>query len=167
MTNETERSGSELEAALARLTDHALSLPARVGHVALLLVATGMFVLVAALLATEPALASHTRWVFAAMLVIAASWAVYACWVLGCRRTLLASHRVIAGRMAVGFTGAFTIALLIAGYATGTPGLLGAGGVGILLHAFSWTLLRQAHRRFARLAARRQEIERQIKEVAA
>jgi len=162
MTNEIDRSSPELEATLARLTDRILSLRARIGHIALLLASVGMFVLVAALLATEPTLPARAQWAFGAMLVVALSWAGYAVWVLSYRRTLLAFHRIVAGRMAVAFTGLFAMATLIGGLVTGSRAAALAAGTGAIFFALSCALLRQAHRRFTELQGRRASLEREI-----
>ena len=120
---------------LVQLTRHALSTRARLGHVALLLAALAMSVLLLALLATEPAIPMRTRIAFAVMLAMSLSWTGYAIWVLKNRWTLLANHRIIAGKMAVAFTAIFTIAALAIGFSTGKSAGFLAAGMGA---AFVW-----------------------------
>jgi hypothetical protein len=153
---------SPLDAELQRLTARLLSPCARYGHVALLLAALMMCVLLSALLATEAALPGRTQTALAVMLAIGASWVTYAAWVLRQRRPLLGLHRIVAGRMAVIFT-----ALFLAG-AVGTAAVTGAAvfqaaaavGAGMLIVAVS--VLVQAHRHVARLQAQRQALERRL-----
>jgi hypothetical protein len=151
-----------LDAELQHLTARLLSPRSRYGHVALLLAASMMCVLLGALLVTEPALPSRTQASLAVMLGIGASWMAYAVWVLRQRRPLLGQHRIVAGRLAVIFT-----ALFLAG-AAGMAAALGSAafqaaavlGAGLLIVAVS--VLVQAHRHVARLQAQRQELERRL-----
>jgi hypothetical protein len=153
-------STSNLEASLDRITDQGLSTRARFGHVALLLAALTMSTLVASLLATEPALPSRTGLSLAVMLAIGLSWVGYAGWVLRNRWTLLATHRIVAGRMAVAFTAIFAGGALGLGLATGQSALLLAAGLGAIMLVVAVFMLVRAHRRVARLQARRRELER-------
>ncbi len=63
-----------------------------------------MTVVVSALLVTEPSLPLRASIALGVLAVIGASWVAFALWVLTHRRILLGRHRVVAGRMAVGFS---------------------------------------------------------------
>jgi hypothetical protein len=153
---------ASLDAELQHLTARLLSPRARYGHVALLLAALMMCVLLGALLATEPALPERTQAAFAVMLGIGASWVAYALWVLRQRRPLLGQHRIVAGRMAVIFSALFLagsvgLAAAAAGAAFQAAAVVAAG---MLVVAVS--VLVQAHRHVARLQDQRQELERRL-----
>lgn len=150
-----------LELELQRLTAGALSPLARYGHVALLLAATLMSVLLAALLATEPALPGRTQAALAVLLAIGISWIVYATWVLRQRRPLLGQHRIVAGRMAVAFTGVFFAGALALGASTGSATYHAAASVGASLLVLAFGALMQAHWRVAALQRQRRELLRQ------
>lgn len=151
-----------LELELQRLTAGALSPLARYGHVALLLAATLMSVLLAVLLATEPALPARTQTALAVLLAIGISWTVYATWVLRQRRPLLGQHRIVAGRMAVAFTGVFFAGALALGASTDSATYHAAAGVGASLLVLAFGVLMQAHLRVAELQRQRCELQRQI-----
>ena len=87
-----------------RVTASELSLSARTGYVGLLLVAAAMTVVVSALLVTEPALPLRASIALGVLAAIGLSWVSFAAWVLTNRRVLFGRHRVVAGRMAVGFS---------------------------------------------------------------
>ncbi len=149
-------------AALKRLLDTELSMPSRLGYVALLLAALTMIGVIATLWATEPTLPLRVHLGFGLMIGIGVCWAAFAVWVLTTRRILLARHRIIAGRMAVTFTLLFVCASLVLGIATGRPEPYKAAAVGlVMLGAAAWILL-HAHRSFARLTERRTLLEREI-----
>ena len=145
-----------------KLAGAELSMTARLGYVALLLVAAAMTVVVVSLWVTEPALPARARWAFAAMSVIGVSWIGLATWALTTRRVLAARDRVIAGWMAVTFTSGFVagaaLAVLLARDAAGVLALL----MGLLLLTLAMSALTKARRRFAELAARRAELERAL-----
>ena len=152
-----------LDAELQQLTTRLLSPTARYAHVALLLVALGMSVLLGALLATEPELPGVTRAALAVMLGIGSSWVVYALWVLRHRRPLFALHRVVAGWMAVIFTSLFAAgALAMAIASNGAAFYVAAATAGGGMLTLAIVLLVQAYRRVARLRGRRLELERQL-----
>lgn len=149
-----------LETELRRLTARALSPSSRYGHVTLLLAGSIVSTLLAALLMTEPALPPRTQAAFVAMLAMAVGWIVYAAWVLRQRRPLMATHRVVAGWMAVAFIGAFTggaLAMALARPQSVYTAAVASGG-GLLVLA--GVQLVQAYRRVAALQARRTELER-------
>lgn len=154
---------NDLHARLQELTDRSLSPAARYGHVGLLLAATGMAILVTALLLTEPGLPPRTVLAFAALLGVAACWMGYSGWVLSRRRPLFQRHRVVAGTMATVFSGSFTLVTAGAALVTGsalawTAALMGAGMlVGAAL------LLTHARRRNAALVARRDALMAQVR----
>jgi hypothetical protein len=151
-----------LDAELQHLTARLLSPRSRYGHVALLLAASMMCVLLGALLATEPALPGRTQTALAVMLGIGASWVAYAVWVLRQRRPLLGQHRIVASRMAVIFTALFLAGAVGLAAAMGSAAFQAAAvlGAGLLIVAVS--VLVQAHRHVARLQAQRQELERRL-----
>jgi len=149
-------------AALQRLVDAELSLPSRLGYVALLLAALTMTTVVGTLWATEPALPPRTQLAFGAIVAIGSSWVAFALRVLTHRRVLLARHRIVAGRMAVTFTSFFVLAALALGATTGGSGPYKAAAVGIVMLAAAVVVLVHAHRSFDRLAARRDVLRREI-----
>jgi len=149
-------------AALRQLADVELSLPSRLGYVALLLAALTMTGIVAALWLTEPTLPWRTRVAFAVMIAIGVAWVIFALWVLTHRRVLLARHRIVAGRMAVAFSLVFVMGALAVGYATGAAAAFTAAALGIVMLAVAVILLVHAHRTFARLSERRRTLEREL-----
>jgi hypothetical protein len=148
--------------AIRALAHGQLSLKARIGYVALLLAATAMSVVVAALWMTEPALPARTQAAFGVMTVIGVSWVALAAWVLSARRPLYARDRVIAGRMAVAFTTVFAFGGLIALLNGGGEASVAAFSTGLVMLAMSFAALRAARQRFGALSARRAELERSI-----
>ena len=76
-----------------------------------------MTVIVSALLLTEPSLPLRASIALGVMSLIGLSWMGFAVWVLT-ERILLGRHRIVAGRMAVGFTTVFCIGAFAVGYAT-------------------------------------------------
>ena len=145
-----------------RLADAELSLPSRLGYVALLLAALAMTTVAAALWLTEPVLPVRAQIAFIAMVVIGVSWIVFASWVLTHRRVLLARHSIIAGRLSVTFTAVFVVFAFVLGFTTGSSGPFAAAAVGLLMLGGAVTLLRRAHGNFARLMERRQTLEREL-----
>ncbi len=103
---------AESAAALQRLLDTELSLPSRLGYVALLLAALTMTGVITALWATEPVLPQRAHVGFALMVAIGSSWIIFAVWALTHRRILFARHQIVAGRMAVTFTTVFLLGTL-------------------------------------------------------
>ena len=103
---------AESAAALQRLLDTELSLPSRLGYVALLLVALTMTGVITALWTTEPVLPLRAQVGFGLMVAIGVSWIIFAVWALTHRRILFARHQIVAGRMAVTFTTVFLLGTL-------------------------------------------------------
>jgi hypothetical protein len=165
MNSNTKSSVPSLALQLQQITGQALSVRARFGHVALLLAAVAMSIVLGALLATEPLLPTRTAVAFTVMLVMALSWMVYAIWVLRNRWTLLANHRIVAGRMAVAFSTVFTAAAFGAGMNTGASAGYLAAATGTVFIAASLMLLLQAHRRRAQLLERRRQLESELQGV--
>lgn len=151
MTTDHDLAAAE---ALRGLADMQLSLPARIGHGALLLAALGMTGVIASLWLTEPALPAHTRFALGAMVPIGAAWVVYAGWVLTRRHVLFARHRIVAGRMALLFALIFTGGALATGLAAGKPAGFVAAVLGVGMVAAAVMLLVSAHRRVAALTHR-------------
>lgn len=155
-------SGPTPPAALQHLADAELSLRSRLGYVALLLAALMMTGVIGSLWLTEPALPMRTQVGFAVMIGIGLSWVTFALWVLTHRRVLLAPHRIVAGRMAVTFSALFLMGALAVGYQTGGSAAYAASAVGVVMVACAVIMLIGAHRRFARLAHRRETLEREL-----
>ena len=149
-------------AALKQLVDAELSMPSRLGYVALLLAALTMTGVVGTLWATEPSLPLRAQVAFGVMVAIGSSWVVFALWVLTHRRILLARHQIVAGRMAVTFTSVFMLGSLAVGYATGRPEAYKAAAVGVLMLGLAIVVLVRAHRAFGRLVSRRDVLEREL-----
>ncbi len=144
---------------IRQLAGAELSLKARLGYVALLLVSTGMTVAIASLWLTETFLPPRAQLAFGVMCVIGVSWAALALWALGRRRPLLARDRVIAGSMAVTFTTVFVAGALAGAVIAHNPAAYAALATGAVMLAVSIRVLVDARRRFAALAARRAELE--------
>jgi hypothetical protein len=170
-TNTTSHDGSDLmvsrglgssTAAVRQLADTELSVSSRLGHVALLLAALGMTVVVVSLWLTEPVLPLRTHAAFGVMTAIGLSWSAFASWVLTSRRVLFARQRIVAGRMAVTFAAVFTIGALATAAATGAPAALAAAMTGVVMVAVAVVILRRAHRASAQLMARRDALEREL-----
>lgn len=136
-----------------------LSLRARLGYVALLLVAVSMTVVIASLWITEAALPPRTQWAFGVMTLIGVCWSSLAAWALGSRRPLYARDRVIAGRMAVTFTSVFVAACVAAVNLAANPAALAALGAGVVMLVLAVGMLAEARRKFAALAERRRKLE--------
>jgi membrane associated rhomboid family serine protease len=151
-----------LEAHLRALTARTLSPAARYTHVAVLLLALIMCALIGSLLATEPALPGRAQAAFGVMLLIGASWVGYAAWVLGNRKTLLANQQVVAGCMAVGFTGTFFACSAVAVLISGSTLALAAAATGGTLLACALAVLVSATSNAARLRALQRMLEGQL-----
>jgi hypothetical protein len=151
-----------LAAELRRLTSVELSLPARIGYVALLLAASALTTVVSALWLTEPGLPGRTSIALAVMAAIGVSWIAFAVWVLTNRRILLGRQRVVAGRMAVAFTTVFVLGALLVGSVTSNTAALAAAGLGLLMLLAALTMWLRARRAFADLSKRREALEQQL-----
>ncbi|HEV7243229.1 MAG TPA: transmembrane transport protein [Thermoanaerobaculia bacterium] len=154
-------------AEVQRLILGELSLRARVGYVALLLVALAMTTVIASLWLTEPHLPVRTQIAFAVMAGIGSSWAAYAAWVLTRRRVLLAGHRIIAARMAVAFTAVFVAGSLALGIwsSMGRPAYA-AAALGAMMLIVAVAMLLSSRRRFDALMERRGALERELSQQA-
>ena len=152
----------ESMAMIEKLAHGELSVKARLGYVALLLVASAMTVGVVSLWLTESYLPMRTQVAFGAMSLIGGSWAALAVWALTTRRVLLARDRVIAGRMSVAFTALFLVGAIIAVMISGKAAAFGAAVSGVVMFIVALRVLSGARRRFAQLATRRAELERQL-----
>lgn len=147
---------------LPRLLDTELSRPSRFLHVALLVAALTMTVIVASLWLTEPPLPMRTQAAFGLMTLIGLSWAAFAIWVLTARRTLLGRDSIVAARMAVTFTTMFIGGALVLGYMNGGTAPYAAAAMGLGLLAAAVVLLVRAHRRVAILTTRREALDREL-----
>ncbi|MBB3957494.1 hypothetical protein [Novosphingobium sediminicola] len=137
-----------------------------IGHLALLLIATGVSVVLASLLLTEKALPLRTTASFAVLLMINLSWTAYATWVLTARRRMLLNHRVVAGWIAMAAAAVFTVGTLIIGATTRTAAAYPAAGAGLIFLLIAITLLVRATLDFRALQMRRAEIEARLGEMA-
>ncbi len=143
-----------------------LAMPSRLGHTALLLAGLAAAAVAGSLVATEPALPAATQLAFGVMTLIGLAWAAFAAWVLARRRVLFAAHRVIAARMAVAFTALFSAGSLAVWVAGGrqAAGALGAAATGAVMLAAAVLVLSHARRRVRQITARKEAIERQLRE---
>lgn len=139
---------------IRKLAGAELTMTARLGYVALLLVAAAMTTVVVALWLTEPGLPGRARWAFAVMSLIGISWIGLATWALTSHRPLAARDRVIAGWMAVTFTSVFVLGAGLAAAISQRAAGLGALAMGLVMLAAAIQALRRARRRFAELRAR-------------
>jgi hypothetical protein len=144
---------------IRKLSGGELSLEARLGYVALLLVAAAMTVVILSLWLTEPFLPARTQVAFGAMTLIGASWMVLSLWALSTRRVLYAKDRVIAGGMAVLFTTVFLAGAVALVVMANHRAAYGAAITGALMVALALRVWMGARRRFTMLSARRAELE--------
>ena len=135
-----------------------LSLKARVGFVALLLMASGMTTVILSLWVTEAALPWRAQLAFGVMCLIGASWVAFATWALATRRPLFARDRVIAGRMAVAFTALFLAGGIAAAIVANNTAAYAVLFTGVAMLVVAIQVLMGARRRFAELLARRAEL---------
>ena len=133
----------------------------RLGYVALLLTSIAMAIALTTLWATEPVLPARAQWAFGLMLLIAASWSVFAAWTLTRRRVLLVRQQLIAARMGVGFCLAFVVFILLLaafGAIEHAAARVALAMALPLLFAAVWRL-RAVRRRHDRLASRYRELD--------
>ena len=147
---------------LKHLTQSELSMRARLAHVMLALVASAMTVIVTSLWLTEPALPSRTASAFGVLTCMGLGWTAFSVWVLKSRRVMLASHRVVAGRLAVLFTSVFVAGSLVLGMVSGLRPAQPAAVMGAVLLLIAITLWRRAEAAHARLVSRRDALEREL-----
>jgi hypothetical protein len=152
----------ESMAMIQQLARGELSVRARLGYVALLLMASAMTVGVLSLWLTEAYLPLRTQVAFGAMSLIGGSWMALAIWALTTRRVLLARDRVIAGKMSVAFTALFLVGAIGAVLVSGTAAAIGAAATGAVMFAVALRVLSGARRRFAALCARRDALAREL-----
>jgi hypothetical protein len=88
----------------------------------------------------------------------------YALWALTYRHTLLARQQIIAGRMAVTFTGVFLAGAAGAAVTTGAASAYAAAATGLVMVVCAVIVLVRARRAFDRLVARRGTLERELSE---
>jgi hypothetical protein len=136
-----------------------LSLKARLGYVALLLIATAMSTVVVSLGLTEAILPLRTQLAFGAMSLIGAAWAGFAAWTLAARRPLFARDRVVAGWLAVAFTSVFVAGAIAAVVIANNAASYAVSLMGVVMLVTAVRILVVARRRFADLLARRVALE--------
>ena len=147
-------------AEIQRIAAAELSTRPRVRYVLLLVVSATMLSLLASLWITEPALPLGTNVAFGLMAGILLSWVVFALWVLTRRRVLFGRDRLVASRMALGFSVASVIATLAIGSASSLGRQAYVGALAQLpLCAIAAAMLVRARRRVHVLLRRRQELE--------
>jgi hypothetical protein len=151
-----------MAANLERLARTELSLRTRLGHVVLSLVASTMTIVVVSLWVTEPALPARTQIAFGMLAVIGVAWVAYSAWVLRARRVMLAVQRVVAGRLAAAFSGAFTAGCLVLALTTDVAAAWPAFAMGLVLMIVAVALWRRAEARCAALRVRRDTLEREL-----
>jgi hypothetical protein len=139
-----------------------LSMRARVAHILLALAASTMTIVVASLWMTEPALPLRTTVAFAVLTFIGIGWVSFGIWVLRSRHVLLARHRVVAGRLAVCFSGVFVAGCLLLGVASSSRAVWPALAMGVALLLIAIVLWRRAEVAHAGLLARRHTLEREL-----
>lgn len=155
-----------LVARLERLARTELSFRARLAYVLLVLVASTMTIAIVSLWLTEPSLPVRTYAAFGMLTTIGAVWVAYGAWVLRARRVMLARQRVVAGRLAVTFTGAFTMACVLLAATTSVAASWPAAAMGLVLLIVAIALWRRAEVHWAALAARRDILERELQRSA-
>lgn len=143
-----------------------VSFRSRMGHLALLLGATGGSVVLSSLLATEDGLPLRTTVALGILLLINLSWMAFATWVLTARRAMLFNHRVVAGRIAVAAAIAFTAGAAVLAATMRNAASYAATGSGLVLLAIAIALLMRAKRDFRALQLRRAELEARLVEIA-
>ena len=149
-------------AELRRMARTDLSMRARVAHVLLALAASTMTIVVASLWMTEPALPLPTTVAFAVLTCMGIGWVSFSIWVLRSRHVLLARHRVVAGRLAVCFSGVFVVGCLLLGFASSSRAVWPALAMGVALLLIAIVLWRRAEVAHAGLLARRHTLEREL-----
>jgi hypothetical protein len=155
-----------LVARLERLARTELSFRARLAYVLLVLVASTMTIAIVSLWLTEPSLPVRTHAAFGMLTTIGAAWVAYGAWVLRARRVMLARQRVVAGRLAVTFTGAFTMACVLLAATTSVAASWPAAAMGLVLLIVAIALWRRAEGNYTALAARRDILERELQRSA-
>lgn len=153
--NEEFKMPAGLEDELRALTDRALSPRARNLHIGLLLGSVAMTVLLVSLLVTEPHLPAPTRVAFMVMTAFALAWVGHAAWTLRHRRVFLAEHRVIAARIALMASAAFTAGASWVAVWRESSLFMASAALGATLCACALFMLVRAIRRARVLRARR------------
>lgn len=151
-----------LNPSLVALADRELSVKARAGHVALLLGALSMTIVIASLWLTEPALPVRTQVAFGVMTAIGLGWALYAGWVLRSRLALLAFQEVVASRLALTFCSAALAGALALAIGEGVRAAWSAAAMFAVLLLLAAGMLARARRRLNALTARRAALEQQL-----
>jgi hypothetical protein len=141
-----------------RIAGAELSLSARIGYVALLLVSSAMTLVIASLWLTEATLPVRTQLAFGVMCVIGVSWSALSVWALRARRPLFARDRVVAGGLAVAFTSLFLVGGVAAAILANNAASYAVLGSGVAMCALAVRVLISARQRFQALSVRRAEL---------
>ena len=154
---------SALAGELRELTALELSRPSRLRHLVLLLAASAMSAIVMALLLTERSLPVRTAIALGVLAIIGVSWMAFAAWVQTRKRVILGRDRLVAGRLAVTFSGVFVIGALAVGFITSRTPPFAAAALGTVMLAVAVAMLTRARRHVAQLTKRRDELERLLR----
>jgi hypothetical protein len=149
-----------------KLAHSQISFRSRAGHLALLIISAFASVAMASLLATEEGVPMRATVALAGILSLNLIWMAYAAWVLTARQPMLLNHRVVAGRISVAATAAFTLGSAAIGIATGATSGWMAALLGIGLLSVAVTLLIRARRDFRALQLRRATLEARLREIS-
>jgi hypothetical protein len=140
---------------LRALVDSELSLAGRLGRVSLVVTSAMATAAVGIVGGTEPSLPSEARVLFSMIGVIGVTSSAFGLRALSDRGAQLAWHRVIACRMGVALAAMIVLGASIIGYLRDIPAAFAVAGFGLFLLVGTLALLRQEHRKFAALVARR------------
>lgn len=149
-------------AAVRQLAIAELALPARMGYVALMLAGLASAGVSGSLVVGESGLPVRTTAALMAVTAVGLSWAAFAAWTLTRRRALLATHRLIASRMAMTFSALFILGTIAVGRSTPLATPWYAIGTGLVMLVGASAMEARARKRVAALRSRRAELERRI-----
>lgn len=142
-----------------------LSPGSRLRYGALLIAAAMAATVTGSLWLTESNLVPRTQFAFLVMTAIGLSWVGFAAWALIRRNVMLAQQRVIAGRMAVVFTGLFVVGSAIAVSVSNRPTAFAAFITAVSMLIIAIAMLLRAQRFLTLLNQRRAELERALEKV--
>lgn len=144
---------------IRKLVHKETSMRSRLIQTSFLLLNLTALTLLCSLWWTEPALPARTHAAFAVLALIVLGWVLFFGWVLTRRRPLYGLDRVIAARMALGFT---TLSLVgttaVAATRGSTPAVIAAALSGTLLVACAAAMYARARSTRRELLRRRDEL---------
>ena len=145
---------------IQRMLRAEFSTKARTAYVVWLLCTATFAAALLSLWLTEPVLALRTHIAFAILVAVNLSWAGFCSWALTRKKVLYARQGVIAGRLAVCWSGVFVAFALVAGWTSGRQGAgLMASASGLLFLGASALMLRRATVRRQQLLELRRTLE--------